>query len=145
MILTGLSRELHAKCRRESHPDVRASAFSRDRSACMRSLHLRGVAGFFAEKGTPCRDLVTLATSKIFLDKNRSAPCILSHLQLSTVSAPQPRAATSKRLYRTRAELPASPFTPERERASGKALTLIRRLAWDCRRNSWKTRSCLLR
>jgi hypothetical protein len=39
---------------------------------------------------------------------------------------PQPRAATSKRLYRTRAELLASPFTPERERASGKALTFIR-------------------
>ena len=35
-------------------------------------------------------------------------------------------AATSKRLYRTRAELPASPFAPERARASGKALTLTR-------------------
>jgi hypothetical protein len=33
--------------------------------------------------------------------------------------------ANVKRLYRTRAELLASPFTPERDRASGKALTLI--------------------
>jgi hypothetical protein len=37
---------------------------------------------------------------------------------------PQSRAATSKRLYRTRKE--SSPlFTPQRERASGKALALI--------------------
>jgi hypothetical protein len=41
-----------------------------------------------------------------------------------TAFAPQPRAATSKRPYRTRAELPP-PFTPHRERASGKAQAFI--------------------
>jgi integrase/recombinase XerD len=35
---------------------------------------------------------------------------------------PQPRATTSKRLYRMRAEALRPPFTPYRERASGKAL-----------------------
>ena len=35
-----------------------------------------------------------------------------------------PRAATPKRLYRTRADV--SPFTAEPKRASGKALTFIR-------------------